>query len=261
VLPEHLRALPKIRPVQGTLVVEASSWLEDNQWLLDMAEKDSFVVGVIGKLLPDSPEFGAQLKRFASNPLFRGIRVSATAISAELARNNTEPLELLANLGLTLDLIGENCAALAPKLAEQFPKLQIVINHIGSTTITPAGPSKEWQNGIEAAAKHQNVFIKVSALMESAATNGQTAPATPEIYHPYVSAIWNAFGDERVIYGSNWPVSERAGDYASLQQLALHFAEARGVTAARNFFALNSKRAYRWPERTGRKPSLQTSKP
>ena len=75
VQPKHHRALAEPQGVTGTVVVEASFWLEDNQYVLDLAAQDPWIVGVVGNIASDRPEFGAELDRFATNPLFRGIRV------------------------------------------------------------------------------------------------------------------------------------------------------------------------------------------
>ncbi|HEY3790024.1 MAG TPA: amidohydrolase family protein, partial [Urbifossiella sp.] len=76
VLPDEFKKLAKPHGVTGTVVVEASPRVEDNQWLLDLAKDEPFLVGIVGRLLPGDEEFAKHLKRFAKNPLFRGIRWS-----------------------------------------------------------------------------------------------------------------------------------------------------------------------------------------
>jgi predicted TIM-barrel fold metal-dependent hydrolase len=66
------------------------------------------------------------------------------------------------------------------------------------------------------------------------------------MYIPYLDVVWNAFGDRRVIYGSNWPVSESSADYETLQRIAMQYAAAKGTEAARRFCSLNAKAAYKW---------------
>src|SRR5690606_17116964 len=73
-LPDRYRSISGPSGVVGAIVVEASPWLEDNQWVLDTAATDTIIVGVIGNLEPGRPEFGKHLERFQVNPLFRGIR-------------------------------------------------------------------------------------------------------------------------------------------------------------------------------------------
>ena len=253
VLPADLRALPKFRPVTGTVIVEASPWLEDNQWLLDLAKEDPFVVGVVGSVQPGVSAFGESLKRFARNPLFRGIRISSKVLGTLLEADQLTGLRLLAELDLALDVNGgPEVLPLAGRVGAQVPELRVVVNHIGNVEVSTAEPPQHWQEGVRQAAAQPNVFCKISALVEGASRGGRKAPADPGFYAPYIDVVWNAFGGERVIYGSNWPVSESAADYAMLQRISLEYAALRGEVALQRFCSLNAKRAYKWVERPGR---------
>ena len=255
VLPKHLRELKTFRPVTGTVIVEASSRVEDNAWLLDLAKDDPFVVGIVGHLDPGTPSFGKDLKRFAANPLFRGIRISAQVLKALLEADSLADLQLLADHDLALDVNGgPETPAIVAQLAVKLPALRIVLNHIGNVPITAEPPNADWSAGIRAAANHPNVFCKISALVDSAAHQAKKpAPTELEYYRPYLDVVWKAFGDDRVIYASNWPVSESGADYETLQRIALRYAFEKGDDPTRKFCSLNAKRAYRWVERPGRR--------
>lgn len=254
VLPKNLRALEQYRPVTGTVIVEASAWLEDNHWLLDLAKDDPFIVGVVGNIKPAEPSFAANIKRFAANPLFRGIRISGAMASALLERNEFDDLRLLSELDLQLDINGgPETPAIVARIAQRVPSLRVVLNHMGNVEINAQSPAQIWQQGILQAADQPNTFCKISAFMENAARTGGAASTDPAFYQPYLDVVWNAFGDDRVIYGSNWPVSERASDYAQQQRISLEYALMRGgMEVARKFCASNAKRAYKWVERPGR---------
>ena len=73
-LPDRYRKIAAPLGVVGAIEVEASPWLEDNQWVVDVAAKDKIIVGMVGDLEPDKPDFRKQLDRFHRNPLYRGIR-------------------------------------------------------------------------------------------------------------------------------------------------------------------------------------------
>lgn len=253
VLPADLRALPKFRPVTGAVIVEASAWLEDNQWLLDLAKDDPFVVGIVGNLSLGQPGFLENSKRFASNPLYRGIRTSGRVLGNLLDAGQLSDLRLLAELDLALDVNGgPEVLALAGRVGALIPQLRVVVNHIGNVEVSGAEPPTAWRDGVRLAAAQPNVFCKISALVEGASRGGRKAPSDPAFYVPYIDTVWDAFGGERVIYGSNWPVSESAADYATLQRIALEYAGAKGEHALRKFCASNAKRAYKWVERPGR---------
>ena len=100
---------------------------------------------------------------------------------------------------------------------------------------------------------YQNIYCKISALVEGAARDGQEAPDDLAFYKPYIDVVWNAFGDDRVIYGSNWPVSDMAASYEKLQRIVMEYAAGKGVDAIRKFCSLNAKQAYKWIEREGRR--------
>jgi len=179
VLPNHLRELKQFRRVTGTVIVEASPRVEDNTWLLELAKDDPFIVGIVGRLEPGTPDFARQVKHFAANPLFRGIRVSSQLAEGLLENESLADLKLLADHDLSLDVNGgPDTPAVIAKLAPRLPTLRIVLNHIGNVRITSDEPPREWQAGIRAAAEHVNVFCKISALVEGAARDGQELPLT-----------------------------------------------------------------------------------
>lgn len=254
VLPKHLREQTAFRRLTGTVVVEASPRIEDNAWLLEIAKHDPFVVGVVGSLDPLADDFATNVARFAKDPLFRGIRISVKTVTELLKQGQTQRLTPLAEHDLALDVNGgpDTPAAIA-ELSGALPKLRIVLNHIGNVQITTEPPPAAWQAGIRAAASHSTVFCKISALVEGAARSGQTAPRELAFYRPYLDVVWNAFGADRVIYGSNWPVSERAADYATLQRIAMEYVAEKGPGALEKFCAKNASLAYKWVDRPGRR--------
>ena len=97
------------------------------------------------------------------------------------------------------------------------------------------------------AAEHVRTTMKVSALMENSVE--QPAPVGAKYYRPALDAMWDIFGEDRLFYGSNWPVCERAGTYARcISTVRAYFAE-KGTEATENFFWRNSQVVYGWKER------------
>lgn len=253
VLPEDLLALPMDRPLTGTVVVEASEWFEDNAWLLDLAAKHPFVVGVVGRLEPDSPTFDRDITHLAKNPLYRGIRAWSPKVAKLLESDALGAFRRMLELDLALDLNGgPETPELAHALAKRLPELKIVLNHIGNVAITGSPPPAAWAQAIALAATSPNLYCKISALVEGASRDGRRAPTDLAFYRPTIDVVWDAFGDQRVIYGSNWPVCESGADYQTVQRLVLTFAFEKGEDATRRYCSLNAKRAYGWIERPGR---------
>lgn len=253
---EWERLVEPIGPA-GTIVVEASPWVEDNQWLLDLAERHAAerlpgmlgIVGVVGNLPLDDADCGKLIDRFASHRLFRGIRTHGDKVLAGLQDSTyAGHVARLVERDLTLDLNGGDAFAAADSLATRFPSLRIVIDHLGNTRITPDGPTAEWLGAVGKVAVHPNVFMKLSGLVESAARSMQVSkpPTQAGFYERWLEAVWKAFGERRLLFGSNWPVADRAASYGDVHALAASFVRGRGAEAERWLFNAASQAAYRW---------------
>jgi L-fuconolactonase len=251
VLPADYRALPKPQPVHGTVVVEASSWLEDNQWILDLAAHEPFIVGFVGHLDPGQDGFRSQLERFARNPLFRGIRIGADGLRERLRDGAfMENLALVAKHDLAVDLLGG--AEMLPdtaRLARAVPGLRLVIDHVANIPIDGKTIDPKWLDGMHAAGQQPHVYCKVSGLVEGSGRSDGGAPHDVSFYQPFLNVIWDAFGSDRLVYGSNWPVSERFAPCAVVQQIVADYFTPKGPEALGKVFSKNSKACYKWIER------------
>jgi L-fuconolactonase len=252
VLPAEFKALTKKHGIAGAIVVEASPWLEDNHWLLDLAAKDSFIVGIVGNLDISSDDFPKNLKRFAANPLFRGIRISHVDVRKALDQPRLrDHLRLLAKHDLVLDVNGgPDLPADVARLARLLPELRIVINHAANLPIDGKAVPEKWLTGMRAAAAEKNVYCKVSALVEASGRRKGDAPAELAYYRPVLNALWTTFGEDRLIYGSNWPVSDNAAPYATVHRIVDEYFRPRGKPAAAKFFRQNAVAAYKLPRLT-----------
>src|SRR5690349_18350880 len=116
-LPDRYRKIAAPLGIVGAIEVEASPWLEDNQWVLDVAARDTIIVGTVGDLEPDKPDFRKQLDRFHRNPLYRGIRYGnlwGRSLHDELAKPEfMAGLKALAQADLEMDTANPDPALLA----------------------------------------------------------------------------------------------------------------------------------------------------
>lgn len=251
VLPADYKALPQPHPVGGTVVVEASPWLDDNEWILNLADREQFIVGFVGNLDPTGADFAKQVKRFSDHWLFRGIRVRDEFVS----RAPHEPrlkaaLKVLADLDRVLEVnvppgLLPNVAA----LAAEVPKLRIVLDHLANVHIDGRAPDPDWVLLMRTAARHKRVFCKVSGLVEGSGRNNGTAPRELYFYRPILNAVWEIFGEDRLIYGSNWPVSSLFADLATVQRLPYEYFSEKGLRALSKVMASNAQAAYKCPKR------------
>lgn len=251
VLPPHYGALAEPRGVSGTVVVEASPWVEDNQWILDLAAKESLIVGHAGSLNLASEDFPDHLGRFAANRLYRGIRSGIGVVGPELDKA-TSPimanLERLATLDLELDIMTRpDGLVTVSALAQRMPALRMVLCHVAHVRIDGQAPDPVWIEGIAMLMRCANVFCKVSALVEN--TGLRPAPTDVAFYRPTLDALWNAFGQERLIYGSNWPVCELFSPYGVVQDIVEAYWADKGTAAQECFFWRNAQAAYKWVAR------------
>ena len=251
VLPDEFKKLTRDEHVTGTIVIEASPWLEDNQWLLDLAAREPFILGVVGRLESTSDDFAKHLDRFAKNKLFRGIRINHDELKAVPDRREQfDRMRLLAQRDLELDANGgPEMPADVARLARAIPALRIVINHAANLTIDGKAVPDAWLTGMRAAAANEWVFCKVSALVEGTRKTNRDAPANVDFYRPVLDALWNVFGEDRLIYGSNWPVSERAAPYATVYQIVSAYFERKGRSVLEKFLRRNAEVAYQVAQR------------
>lgn len=250
VMPADWRALAGPHGIRETVVVEASQWVEDNQWILDLAEKEKCIVGFVGNLDPNDAAFGAHLRRFAKNPVFRGIRWRGDLVRIDANKDKVlAGAKLLAQHGLELDLNGP--PAMLPhaaQLAASVPDLRIVIDHLGASG-DPQSLHPEWKENTRLAAKQPNVFMKVSALVEQVKGEHGQAPRDTAYYLPILDHLWETFGPDRLTYGSNWPVSDKGAPYDVVFNIVDEYFRGKGAEACEKYFWKNSLAAYKWVER------------
>ena len=233
--------------ITGAIIVEASPRVEDNQWLLDLIKGDKFFDGVVGRLLPDDEDFATHLARFAKNPLFRGIRWNANEVAGAFkAEAQMDRIKALADAGLTLDVNGgPEVLALAAKLADKLPKLRIVINHMGNVPIDGKEPPAEWLKGLKAAGGRDNVWCKMSGHVDGTGKRGGKAPADLAFYKPVFDAVWDAFGTTKLLFGSNWPVSDHYAPFGTVFNLVEAYLKTKGIDPQIKVLGDNPTVAYR----------------
>jgi len=226
VLPADWRKVASPHGLTGTVVVEASAWVEDNQWILNLAKDDKSLVGLVGHLEPNAPDFAANLERFHKNKLFLGIRLGAKPIADCLANPALlAKVKLLADANLMLDAIGQpEVLEHVARLSDKIPALCIVIDHL------PYNPPKM----LAELSKHPRVYAKVSGGLPSKEA---------------LDELWQVFGEDRLIYGSNWPVSDKVAPYGEIFKLVQAYFAAKGRAASEKYFWKNSQIAYRWSAR------------
>ena len=257
-LPERYRKVTQGLGVVGAIEVEASPWLEDNQWVLDVEAKDSIMVGTVGDLEPGRPGFRQHLERFHRNPLFLGIRYGNLwdrNLSAELSKPEfIADLKSLADAGLAMDTANPDAALVAAivRLTDAVPSLRVVIDHLPQMA-EPGDPAarRAVQANLRALGERPQVFVKVSEVLRRASGR---VPLDLSFYRAKLDEIWEIFGQDRLLFGSDWPNSDHWGTYPQVLSVVREYFTGKGPAAAEKYFWKNSLAAYRWKKRAPHQP-------
>ncbi len=252
-LPERYRQIAAPLGITGAIEVECSPWVEDNQWVLDVAEKDPIIVGMVGNLEPGSADFGKQLERFRKNALFLGIRYGnlwGRDLAAGLAKPAfVDDLKRLAAGGLELDSANPNPALLAAllRVTDLVPRLRIVIDHLPQLVPPGDGAARaDYYRTLRELAARRQVYVKVSEVFRR--VDGKVIE-DPAYYRGTLDEMWETFGEDRLIYGSDWPNSDHWKPYPDVLRIVHDYFTAKGAGAAEKYFWKNSAAAYRWKRR------------
>ena len=258
--PEKLKEVAAPLGIVGAIETEASPWVEDNLWVLEMAGKDPFMVGTVGNLEPDKLEFREYLGRYRKNPLFRGIRYG-NLWGRSLAGAVEKPdfiagVKELAASDLALDTANPSPDLIQAvvRLTDKVPGLRVVLDHLPSMELpAEVAARKAVENNLRELAK-RNVYVKVSVVARR--VDGRV-PTDLAFYKPRLDVIWEIFGEDRLIFGSDWPNS--AGNwvsYAAVLALVREYFLGKGRGAAEKYFWKNSLAAYKWVRRASNQPQL-----
>jgi L-fucono-1,5-lactonase len=257
-LPERFLKVTENQGVVGAIEVECSPWLEDNQWVLDIAAKAPVIVGTVGDLEPEKPDFRKQLERFHGNPLFLGIRCGnlwGRNISQQLGNPDfVRGLKELAAAGLEMDTANPDPELIAAvvRLTDMVPNLRVVIDHLPQMK-EPTEPKvkKELKANLQELGKRPQVYVKVSEVLRR--TDGHLR-LDLDFYKPTLDRLWGIFGEDRLIYGSDWPNSDHIEKYLQELTLVREYLHGKGHTAAEKVFWKNSVAAYQWTKRDSKQP-------
>ena len=242
-LPGDLEPLLKDLKYDGTVVVQASQSLEETRWLLELAGAHDFIKGVVGWVDLRSTELSQQLKRFASHPKFVGVRhVVQDELDDEfmLRPDFQRGIAQLSEFGLAYDLLVlPQQLPMAVKLVAKFPGQKFVLDHLGKPRIgekllTP------WQEQITRLAQFPQVHCKLSGLVTETAWNQWR----PEDFHRYLDIVFAAFGPDRLMIGSDWPVCTLSGNYAAVMSIVSDYLSARPVAVQDKILGGNCAQFY-----------------
>jgi len=211
VLPE-LEAVTTAANIQGTVVVQARQTIEETEWLLQLAESSRLIRGVVGWLPLIEKSVASDLETYSHRKKLRAVRHVLHDESDDfymLREDFNRGISLLRNFNLAYDiLIFEKHLPQTIQFVERHPNQIFVVDHIAKPKIKDSLLSP-WKENITALAKHENVYCKISGMV----TEGDWKKWSESGLHPYFEIVLKAFGPQRLMFGSDWPVMEVACDY------------------------------------------------
>lgn len=240
-LPEHHTPIAKANGVSAVVLVQAGQSLPDNQWNLDIAADNTELYrGVVGNLslVIGTDKFKPLFESLCKDKRYVGYRLSGRyqeTLTDEFYRD----LRLTTEKGKTVDfLIGGFSLQDAAEIARRVPDLKIILDHFGNVRLDGQPLDPAWVNQFRAAAKHKNVYCKFSALYGRVKT--QPAPNDINYYKPVIDLAFDCFGEDRLVFGSDWPVTRTTGDYASVVKLTQDYLDSKGRTVSEKVFCKNA---------------------
>ncbi|MGA8044491.1 MAG: amidohydrolase family protein [Terracidiphilus sp.] len=259
-LPDRYVALSAPFGVVGAIAVEASPLATDNDWLLGVAEKHPVMVGVIGDLVPGTPTYRAELDRLHANPLFRGFRYGNLwnrDLAADMSRPGfVEGLKALAQADLVFESANPDPRLIRAILnaSQVVPSLRIVVDHLpnAQVPVEQAAQHEYWTN-LHRLGENPNIFVKLSEI--PVVRDGRLV-TDPAFYHDRLDALWEIFGEHRVLFGSDWPNSDHVAPFAATLNIVQEYIGQKSQRAAEQYYWKNSIAAYKWSPRRSDQPHL-----
>lgn len=242
-LPADLQPLLKQHGLDGSIAVQARQTLEESRWLLSLANESPVIKGVVGWVDLRSERVEEQLAEFAPHPRFVGVRHVVQDEPDDrfvLQSDFVCGLSKLKQFDLTYDLLlfPQQLPA-AIELVRCFPEQPFVLDHIAKPRIRE-GTLSPWREHIRQLAQAPNVYCKASGLV----TEADWADWQPADFQPYLDIVFESFGEDRLMFGSDWPVCLLAGSYERVFKLVEEYVQQLSAEGRANFFGKNAARFY-----------------
>jgi predicted TIM-barrel fold metal-dependent hydrolase len=220
---------------------------------LKQAADHPIIVGFVGDLIPGTATYSSNLDRLHANPIFVGIRYGnlwQRDLSVDIKKAGfLADLKKLSKHGLELDSANPDPRLIRAILdvSDHIPDLRIVIDHLPSAPVpTEVSARKEYWTNLKRLSQNPKVFIKLS---EIPVRKDNVVRQDVAFYREKLDAIWDVFGEDHILYGSDWPNSDHLITYAETLRLVEQYVVSKGNEASQKFFWKNSLAAYQWHAR------------
>lgn len=242
-LPDDLKFLLQQNGFDGCVAVQASQSEDETNFLIALASQNDFIKGVVGWVDLQADGITQRLARYQSFPIVKGFR---HVLQGEEQRdlmlhpNFKRGIAALQEYGFTYDiLIFPDQLKFSAELVAFFPEQKFVIDHIAKPYIKRK-EIDEWKKDMQAIAIHQNVYCKISGMV----TEADWTAWKKEDFTPYMDVVVNAFGTNRIMFGSDWPVCLVTASYEKMLGIVEEYFSVFPKEEQDKFFGLNAINFY-----------------
>jgi L-fuconolactonase len=242
-LPADLKPVLERNGIDGCISVQAAQSEEENAFLMAHAETHDFVKGVVGWVDLQAADLEERLEHYRSFKKMKGFR---HVLQGEAQRDFMlrpafkKGISLLQRFGFTYDiLIYPDQLPFVRTFVAAFPEQKFIIDHIAKPHVREK-KIEEWKEYMQALAQFEQVYCKISGMV----TEAHWKQWTKADFTPYLDVVVEAFGTDRVVFGSDWPVCLVAAPYEAVLQVATDYFFTFSQNEQENFFGGNARRFY-----------------
>lgn len=220
--PKMLDAIFRENGVSGCVAVQADQSEVETDFLVKYASRFPFIKGVVGWIDLRSSRLAERLEQYSEWKIIKGWRHIVQAEPAGFLKDDAfrRGIKLLGDYGYTYDiLIHQGQLKEAVEFATQFPDQKFVLDHIAKPDIRQGRNKQEWRDGIRAMASLNHVYCKLSGMVTEADWHAWHENQLTE----YIDTVFESFGSDRIMFGSDWPVCTVAADYARVKNIVTYY--------------------------------------
>jgi len=220
-LPQDFKPVLEENNVNGVIAVQADQSENENEFLMELSKNNSFIKGIVGWVDFQNENIENKLLYYSKFPVIKGFRHIVQAEPHGFFRNEffLNGIKLLKKFNFTYDiLIYENQLKEAIEFVNQFPEQKFIIDHCAKPAIKNKSIN-EWKKGINEISQNTNVYCKLSGLTTEAEWNTWEE----KDFYPYFDCVFESFGINRLVFGSDWPVVNISGGFSNWKTLLKNY--------------------------------------
>jgi L-fuconolactonase len=241
--PEDLEPVLKDNGIDGCVIVQSDQSEEENHFQLKNAANHKFIKGVVGWVdllsadVEQRLEYYSQFKKLKG---FRHVLQGEPQRDFMLRPDFLNGISLLNKYNFTYDiLVFPDQLKFTNEMVAKFPEQKFVLDHIAKPHIKDKVLT-DWDANINTLGKFENVFCKISGMVTETNWNNWR----PEEFDPYIDVVVKAFGTDRIMFGSDWPVCKVAATYEEVYGIAKNYFSGYSKSEKDNIFGENAIKFY-----------------